>query len=513
MSKKSSDIPPGWESVSLADVTIHSTEKAEPSAFRDSQYLGLEHIESGTNRMSGTGDAGAVKSTKAVFRSGDVLYGKLRPYLNKVCQPDFDGVCSTDILVFPQSDELDNRYLLHFLSRPSTSEYATQNASGINLPRISAKVLGEIEFPLAPLAEQRRIVAKIEALQARTRQAREALAEVGPLLEQFRQSLLAAAFRGDLTADWRAANPNVEPATELLNRIRQERQQKWEEAEIAKYAAKDQQPPKDWKDKYKEPEPLDELAFVDLPELPDGWGWTNMDSVSYRVSVGHVGPTSKFYCDADVGIPFLRSQNVRPRQLSTDGLNYITPEFHETLQKSQLHAGDILVVRVGANRGDTCRVPDGYKELNCANIVFGQPCGELSPFIELFCQSRLGQTLLLGMSTGSAQGVINTKSVAELPIPVCSYEEQGEIIATIDAALDGVNEIVRAVSESESDLTQLDQSILAQAFRGELVPQDPNDEPASVLLERIRQQREALSVGEKNGKKTTRRRGKKKAEA
>ena len=81
-------------------------------------------------------------------------------------------------------------------------------------------------------------MAKIEALQERSRRAREALAEVGPLLEQFRQSVLAAAFRGDLTADWRAAHPNVEPASELLRRIHAERRRRWEQAELAKYEAK-----------------------------------------------------------------------------------------------------------------------------------------------------------------------------------------------------------------------------------------------------------------------------------
>ena len=117
-------------------------------------------------------------------------------------------------------------------------------------------------------AEQRRIVAKIETLQERSRRVREALSEVEPLLEQFRQSVLAAAFRGDLTAGWRAAHPKVEPARELLYRIRTERRRHWEQTELAKYEAKDQKPPKNWQDKYEEPEPIDDS---DLPELPAGW--------------------------------------------------------------------------------------------------------------------------------------------------------------------------------------------------------------------------------------------------
>jgi type I restriction enzyme, S subunit len=258
-------------------VTSVSSVKAEPENLHDVPYIGLEHIEGGSNQILSVGTVTDVKSTKSVFQRGDVLYGKLRPYLKKVCRPDFDGVCSTDLLVFSASPNLDNGYLLYFLLQQSTADYATQNSSGINLPRVNSRTLGELGFPLPPLAEQRRIVAKIEALQERSRRAREALAEVGPLLEQFQQSVLAAAFRGDLTADWRAAHPNVEPASELLYRSRAERRRLWKQAELAKYAAKNQKPPKNWQDKYEEPEPVDNPG---LQELPDGWTWTNVSNLA-----------------------------------------------------------------------------------------------------------------------------------------------------------------------------------------------------------------------------------------
>src|SRR5215471_2924976 len=145
MSKVNSGLPSGWIKTTLSEVTSESKAKTEPSAFADAPYIGLEHIESGNNRIHSVGTATDVKSTKNVFHCGDVLYGKLRPYLKKVCRPTFDGVCSTDILVFPESSYLDNGYLLHFLSQQSTADYATQNSNGINLPRINPHILGEIE--------------------------------------------------------------------------------------------------------------------------------------------------------------------------------------------------------------------------------------------------------------------------------------------------------------------------------------------------------------------------------
>ena len=158
----SEDIPSGWERSTLGNVASLSNEKCEPSSTNVLRYIGLEHIESGSQRITGVGSSADVSSTKSAFRAGNVLYGKLRPYLKKVCRPTFDGICSTDILVFSESPSIDNGFLLHFLSRQETANFATQNANGINLPRINSTTLGELSIGIPPLAEQRRIVAKIE---------------------------------------------------------------------------------------------------------------------------------------------------------------------------------------------------------------------------------------------------------------------------------------------------------------------------------------------------------------
>jgi hypothetical protein len=140
-----------------------------------------------------------------------------------------------------------------------------------NIAHLGAGRFAAMEVPLPPLGEQRRIVAKLEALQERSRRARDALDAIPPLLEKLRQSILAAAFRGDLTKEWRAQHPHVEPADKLLARIRLERRKKWEETELAKMVAKGK-PPKDdaWKKKYVEPKPVDTEG---LPRLPKGWCW------------------------------------------------------------------------------------------------------------------------------------------------------------------------------------------------------------------------------------------------
>ena len=159
---------------------------------------------------------------------------------------------------------------------------------------------------------------------------------MGPLLEQFRQSVLAAAFRGDLTADWRAAHPDVEPASELLYRIRAERRRRWEQAELAKYEAKGQKPPKNWQDKYEEPEPVDAAA---LPTLPIGWEWVRVKDIGavqlgrQRAPQYHSGPNMR---------PYLRVMNVFEDRIDTEDI--MEMDFSpEEFERYRLEPEDILL--------------------------------------------------------------------------------------------------------------------------------------------------------------------------
>ncbi|MDB5344997.1 MAG: hsdS [Schlesneria sp.] len=489
MNRSHADIPPGWEIVRLADVVVPSAEKAEPSAFRDSKYIGLEHIASATNRIIGTGDATSVKSTKAVFRAGDVLYGKLRPYLNKVCRPNFGGVCSTDILVFPQMCELDSCYLLYFLSHQSTIDYATQNSNGINLPRIGATTLGEIEFPLAPLAEQRRIVSKVEALQDRSRKARETIAQVGPLLDQFRQSLLAAAFQGDLTANWRKRNPDIEPAANLLQLIRTERRQKWEQAELVKYDSKGKVPPENWQAKYKEPAPLTESESSHLSELPDNWVWAAADEVvepGIDIVYGIVQPGPNL----NEGVPYVRGLDIQDGEILVDQLWKTSAQIADKYCRSALQGGDVLLGIIRHTK--VAIVPDALAGSNMgrATVRFRPSSVITTQYLAGTLTAPQTQNWLLGKSRGIDMPIINVVDVRRTPIALAPLSEQQAITELIDNWDPSFNELHKAYEASELALAQLDQSILTKAFRGELVPQNPNDEPASLLLEQISVSRE-----------------------
>lgn len=200
----------------------------------------------------------------------------------------------------------------------------------------------------------------------------------------------------------------------------------------------------------------------------EGWEEKTLGQLSERVSVGHVGPTSQFYCDPKVGVPFIRSQNVRSGNLDWKGIQYITKEFHQKLKKSQLKIGDILFVRVGANRGDCCILKENIVDLNCANIVFARLKEGNVDFIDRFCQSPIGRKQLLGMSVGAAQGVINTKSVAELIIPYPPIKEQQSIVDKIAILSAEIQKLEAIYQQKLNDLEELRKSVLQKAFNGEL---------------------------------------------
>jgi type I restriction enzyme S subunit len=384
--------------------------------------------------------------------------------------------------------EVSPQFLLEWLASPAGRNAIVGEAtSATGLYTLSISKVERLPVPLPPHEEQRRIISKLESLLARSRRAKEALDAIPALLERFRQSVLAAAFRGDLTADWRAQHPDIEPASKLLERIRAERRLRWEEAELEKMRAKGKVPTNDaWKSRYEEPHALDTAG---LPPLPRGWCWASADSCAWETTVGHVGPMKEQYVSS--GVPFLRSQNVRENRFDARELRYIPQEFHEKLPKSALRPGDLVIVRSGAP-GTACVIPPDLADANCSDLVIVRLVKSIDPnLISYFINSDMARSRIVGLQVGVAQQHFNIGAMRGLPIPVMPEAEQRILTQRIQQHFAGVDRIKEASLASEQKQADLERALLAKAFRGELVPQDPNDEPASVLLERIRAEREA----------------------
>lgn len=371
-------------------------------------------------------------------------------------------------------------------------------------PNISQTVLKEYPCPLPPLNEQRRIVAKIEDLSARSRAAKEALDAIPPLLERFRQSVLAAAFRGDLTKQWREQNPNVEPASVLLDRIRQERRHRWEQDYLAQQKAKGKTPKDDkWKEKYQEPEPVDTTG---LPELPEGWCWVSLNTIADLQGGIQKGKKRK-PSDTLRTIPYLRVANVQRGYLNLDEVTELEATESE-IGKLRLRVGDILF-NEGGDRDKLGRGwvwSDELAECIHQNHVFRARLyqnGMPPELISHYGNSR-GQAYFLqhGAQTTNLASLSLTK-LGELPVPLMPLSEQSTLLDIVTELLSSLGLLERTLQNGNLQIGKLNQSILAKAFRGELVPQDPNDEPASVLLERIRADRansESMGTGRKRSK-------------
>lgn len=199
------EVPENWVWVELGYVV--QTSKAKTDTFNsDVKYVGLEHMEK-DGGVIGYGDATDLKSTKNLFSVGDVLYGKLRPYLNKHDVATFEGVCSTDILVFKSSEQCNINLVNYFMDLDYFIDLSVSNSKGINLPRVSQDVLLRFPFPLPPLPEQQRIVTQIETLFHKLDKAKELIkpsidvkgvTNISGEIDHMKKSILARAFRGQL---------------------------------------------------------------------------------------------------------------------------------------------------------------------------------------------------------------------------------------------------------------------------------------------------------------------------
>ncbi|QEG32755.1 restriction endonuclease subunit S [Bythopirellula goksoeyrii] len=408
-------------------------------------------------------------------------------------------------------DELhfDRSYLFYYLL--SQRQSLIEAGQGGTQPNLTNKIVRDWPLHLPPLAEQKRIVAKVEALLERVNKARERLSRVPDILKKFRQSVLAAACSGRLTADWREEHGNVEPADELICRTRDERQAKWEEAEMAKYAAGGRTGgSNNWKSKYK---PAVEIDTDSLFELPETWMWVSFDEVSAQSLYG-----PRFGADEYVseGVPTIRTSDMDYR----GNIDFDNPPRLEIEERAKPHfclkRNDLLVTRTGATIGK-CALFDselGEAIASAYLIRYRLTTSTTDPkYLLNFLMSPQGQERLVGGTQASAQPNINTKAIARIPLPLAPLDEQREIVRRVDFLLDYAIEIEDRVSTGTRRTEKIGQSVLAKAFAGELVETEADlarregreFEPASVLLERIAAERAAESNGSPSGRSNVRR--------
>ncbi len=315
-----------------------------------------------------------------------------------------------------------------------------------------------------------------------------ALERVREKLKLYRASVLKAAVEGALTAEWRTQQPHTEPASELLKRILAQRRRLWEEEQLAKFQAKGQEPPKNWKAKYKEPVAPD---TTDLPELPQGWVTASMDALTVRITSGS-RDWQQFY-GAGSGT-FIMAQNVRPGRFDPSARQAVNPPPGDpSCERSLVEVDDLLVTIVGVNTGDVCRVPTPLSEhYVCQSVALMRPVDRrIAKFLDYYCNSGSGAQLHYRRYIyGAGRPHLSFDQLKMTPVLLPGLAEQEAIVELVEDQLSVIDHLEADLAAKLKSTQALRQSILRHAFTGQLVPQDRNDEPASELLKRIAAERE-----------------------
>ena len=391
-------------------------------------------------------------------------------------------------IAYTQPDPVLSGYLFWYL-RHIRGDLSGRGKGGTQR-NISQTVIKVVPFPLAPLAEQHRIVARIEALLSELDDGVTALKRAEANLERYRASVLKAAVEGRLTKQWRSDNPPDEKGEELLGRILGERRKRWEEEQLGAFAAKGRKPPRNWKSKYKEPVAPD---TSDLPTLPEGWCWATVDQIG-RVGSGITKGGTKRQA-VRRAVPYLRVANVQRGFLDLSVVKTIMASGDE-VRRYSLEPGDVLF-NEGGDRDKLGRgwvwqgeIPECLHQNHVFRVrLFLRGC---SPELLSHYGNSMGREWFFRRASQSVNlASMNQTALRSLPVPLAPLREQEEVVRRLADALGAVERARTTVRGHFGRAAALRQSILRRAFEGRLVPQDLNDEPAGVLLERIRAAQEA----------------------
>lgn len=335
---------------------------------------------------------------------------------------------------------------------------------GVGLAHVTKGKFEATKVPLPPLAEQRRIVAKLETLTVRLARARAELDRVSVLADHLRQDAVRSAFHGDMTANWRTDHPaGSAPSHEQTD-------QAFEHVSGTKRRKK--AVPIDWR--------------PDI-SLPGTWRWASVDEVVGIVQYGTSAKTS----NNPAGVPVLRMGNIQRGEIDWSSLKHL-PADHDEFPELLLSAGDILFNRTNSFElvGKSAVFCGAPQPVSFASYLIRVRCSAILPGLLVhYLNSPLGRAWVGSVASQQVgQANVNGSKLKSLGIPLPPPEEQGEMLRLLKTAFARADRLEAESARARALLDRIEASILARAFRGELVPQDPNDEPASTLLVRIRAQ-------------------------
>ncbi|MCF4009994.1 restriction endonuclease subunit S [Rheinheimera sp. UJ63] len=441
------DLPSDWLYIKLGDVVEYGkTQKCELSdVSNDTWILELEDVEKESSRIVQRLNAAArpFKSTKNKFKKGEVLYGKLRPYLNKVVIADQNGVCSTEIIPLDAAPHIDNRYLFYWLKGETFLNYVVEVSYGVNMPRLGTQDGLLAPFVLPPLAEQKVIAEKLVTMLAQVDNTKARLERIPEILKRFRQSVLAAAVSGKLTEEWCSTESTLAEVAEFQNG----------------FAFKSE-----WF------ETTGQYQVIKLGNIRDGY--LALENSPAFVSNSIAEEFAKF------------TPNTGDTLLSMTGTRFKKDYGFGCLVNDQKNL--LINQRVG-------RLMPNQKSV-------------LPAYLNIFVRSdKFRDQFFAGETGGVNQGNVGSKHIMSIELSLPSIDIQTEIVCRVEELFAFADRIEHAAQAALSRVNNLTQSILAKAFRGELTADWRAAHPellsgensAEALLERIKTERAKVKIRKK----------------
>jgi type I restriction enzyme, S subunit len=497
--------PTGWKTSKVGDV-FRVVGGGTPSTHRTDFWQGpipwitSADIDEGRVSSKKTISLEAIASSATNLIPAGSVVVVTRVGLGKVGIAETDLCFSQDCqgLLF-NSVYLEPRFVLHQMSRAVMGFAAI--GRGTTISGVTKQQLLDTPFVLAPRHEQRRIVEAIESYFTRFAAAVATLERVKANLKRYRASVLKAAVEGRLVpAEAEVARKegrDYESGSVLLERILKERRRRWEATERAKLEAAGKAPRNDsWTVKYDAPVALDTST---LPELPEGWCWASAEQISEFVTKGTT-PSAEHLGQGKGDVPYVKVYNLTFDGTLNFDLNptFVTKRAHsKDLARSVVRPGDVLMNIVGPPLGKVSIVPPLYPEWNINQAIarYRPVSGLSSRYLAVALRAETILSWAKRRSKATAGQFNLTLEISrQLPIPLPPEAEQLRIVSEVER-----HETILAVLEQATEngvrrTTRLRQAILRWAFEGKLLSQDPTDEPASALLERIKAERQKVQV-------------------
>ena len=390
---------------------------------------------------------------------------------------DRDVCFVNKLCCFESNSNLESKIIYYYIKSENFLSLFRENMNGL-IGGVNLNNLKKIEFPLAPLNEQKRIVEKLDFLFDKTKKAKEIIEEIKVDIENRKVSILDRAFKGILTSKWRNEN-KVSDVKELLKSINDEKIKKWEEDCI--------QAEKDGNKKPKKPiikeiedmiVPVDEQPY----KLPDSWVWVKLDNLCSKITDG-THKTPKY---TDSGVPFISVKDIYDNQVSFDNTKFISQEEHNELYKRcNPEYDDILLTKSGTiGRTAVIKTQNEFSLFVSVALLKNYKNIINSSYLSLNIQDFFNKINISQIIKGGVIKNYHITDMKEQLIPLPPLEEQQEIVRILDEVLENENK-VKELLELEERIDILEKSILNKAFKGELGTQNNSDEPAIELLKEI----------------------------